>query len=228
MEGYGLLILLAVLGVVVGLLMRKIPSRKVQPPPVIVNRPAVLMLYAEYDDEAKAWSEEDKVIYEGVYKDFTIEGFSSIEALKSLLAERKYDLLHLLVRVDECGELDDPEGDMIKLAEIVALTAEKHVSYILLAAENKQECYLAATDHGMAPSANLVMTIERRKENFPTFMGTLFRLICKGETMPMAWNKLAPQIEGKDHKDAPCCMLSVGAANVILMEVQPYQRKSKK
>jgi hypothetical protein len=51
--------------------------------------------------------------------------------------------------------------------------------------------------------ANLVITLARNGPAFPQFFRALFTRMKRGSSMPSAWNRLAPQIPGKDHAGCP-------------------------
>ncbi len=50
-----------------------------------------------------------------------------------------------------------------------------------------------ALAEGGNPPVNLVMTLNRNGDNFGRFFRSLFQMMLKGVSMPMAWVKLAPQ-----------------------------------
>jgi len=67
---------------------------------------------------------------------------------------------------------------------------------VVFASENPVENYVAAFPPKQRigfVEPNLVLTLERKGENFVKFFGSLFGLMAKGRTMPMAWVKMAPQ-----------------------------------
>ena len=67
---------------------------------------------------------------------------------------------------------------------------------MVFASENPVDNYVAAFPAKQRTGfvePNLVLTLERKGENFVKFFGSLFSLMAQGRTMPMAWVKLAPQ-----------------------------------
>jgi hypothetical protein len=74
---------------------------------------------------------------------------------------------------------------------------------VVLASENAQEGILAATKEVGYGHANLAVTLDRKGNVFSSFYGRLFGAMAEGETMPVAWVQLAPQIPGSEHSDCP-------------------------
>ena len=67
---------------------------------------------------------------------------------------------------------------------------------MVFASDNPVENYVAAFPAEQRKGfvePSLVLTLERKGENFVKFFSSLFRLMAKGQTMPMAWVRLAPQ-----------------------------------
>jgi hypothetical protein len=83
------------------------------------------------------------------------------------------------------------------------LIRESGAAVVVVATENSPQSYIAAAKAHSFGRANLVMTIERRGVIFPTFFRQLFAEMKRGVSMPVAWNKLAPQIPGVDHSHCP-------------------------
>ena len=79
---------------------------------------------------------------------------------------------------------------------------------VLIATDNPPDSYMVAAKREAYGQANLVMTIERKGSAFPNFFEKLFQLMRQGMTMPVAWNELAPQIPGLEHKDCPGCIFA--------------------
>lgn len=75
-----------------------------------------------------------------------------------------------------------------------------------MASENDPDGYIAAAKNAGYGHANLVMTIGRDGTSFGIFFDRLFSAMKRGETMPAAWNRLAPQIPGYVHTEVPGTM----------------------
>jgi hypothetical protein len=80
------------------------------------------------------------------------------------------------------------------LREIIA---KSRAPIVVVATENSVESYIAASKRPGAGKANLVMALTRNGQIFPDFFKELFGMMHHGDTMPMAWVKLAPQIPGR-------------------------------
>ena len=73
----------------------------------------------------------------------------------------------------------------------------------VIATDNPGKNYIAATKRSSYGKANLVMTLNRKSDIFSQFFQRLFSEMKRGVSMPVAWNKLAPQIPGGAHTDCP-------------------------
>lgn len=74
---------------------------------------------------------------------------------------------------------------------------------VLVASENPADAYIKAGHVEAYGHANLVMTLDRKGAAFGVFFSRLFGDMLKGTSMPVAWERLAPQIPGEAHRDAP-------------------------
>ena len=63
---------------------------------------------------------------------------------------------------------------------------------------------------------NVVLTLDRKDQDFVNFLDRLFEQISKGETLPMAWHNIAPQIPGQEHKNIPETLAVMGAGSISL------------
>ena len=108
------------------------------------------------------------------------------------------DVLFLYCTIDDAGRVTESDRSLRDLIQATAATI------VVIASPNPAEnCFAAAKNptHGFA---NLVMTLDRGGSKFPRFFANLFkRMKEKGESMPVAWNELAPQYPGADHSDVP-------------------------
>jgi hypothetical protein len=64
---------------------------------------------------------------------------------------------------------------------------------------------------------NLVMTLKRKGSNFPSFLQQLLSRMACGDTMPVAWNDICPQIPRSDHPDASESVFFAGRGGVRLL-----------
>lgn len=86
---------------------------------------------------------------------------------------------------------------------------------VVVATENSAESYIAASKSTGLGKANLVMTMTRNGQIFPTFFKELFGMMHHGVTVPMAWVKLAPQIPGREQRNVPGTVCSMEVTHVL-------------
>jgi hypothetical protein len=130
------------------------------------------------------------------------------KAAQSTVGAPACDVLFVYARVQDSGVVDGSKGG---LREIIRDSGAK---IVVVATENTADAYIAGALKKPYGSANLVMTLERRGTRFPTFFARLFKMMFAGETMPVAWVKLAPQIPGVDHEDTPGTIFAAEAGQV--------------
>jgi hypothetical protein len=95
----------------------------------------------------------------------------------------------------------------------------------VVASENSPESYIAASKRPGLGRANLVMTLARRGNAFPSFFRSLFGAMKEGMTMPMAWVELAPQIPGQDHENCPGTIFACEAGHIAFgVSARPTHR----
>jgi hypothetical protein len=130
------------------------------------------------------------------------------KATQSTSAPPACDVLFIYARVQSSGVV---EGSQSGLREIIR---DSGALVVVVATENKLEAYIAGARKKLYGNANLVMTFERRGARFPAFFARLFKMMFDGETMPIAWVKLVPQIPGAEHEDAPGTIFAAEAGQV--------------
>jgi hypothetical protein len=74
---------------------------------------------------------------------------------------------------------------------------------VVVASENQAGAYIKAGHVEAYGRANLVMTLNRNGASFGTFYARLFGDMFKGTPMPVAWERLAPQIPGLAQSGVP-------------------------
>ena len=112
-------------------------------------------------------------------------------------APQSCDLLMLYARVNHDGTID---GSVQSLREIIRSSG---ASVVIIATDNPPDHYFEAVDETGYGQANLVLTIDRNGEAFDTFFEKLFDAMFHGETMPVAWNRLAPPVPEIRQERAP-------------------------
>jgi len=132
-------------------------------------------------------------------------------ATQSTVGPPACDVLFIYARVKDSGVVD---GSKSSLREIIRDSGAK---VVVVATENTANAYIAGARKRPYGSANLVMTLERRGTRFPAFFARLFKMMFDGETMPVAWVKLAPQIPGAEHEEAPGTIFAAEAGQVTFI-----------
>ena len=120
----------------------------------------------------------------------------------------KCDVLLLYCYIEPDGTIRDSTKG---LNEIIR---EAGASVAIVASDNDAKNYTAAAKGKNFGSVNLVLILDRRGEMFGEFFLKLFTAMKQGTSMPVAWNKLAPQIPRKDHPDCPASICVMGAGQV--------------
>jgi len=92
---------------------------------------------------------------------------------------------------------------------------KSHAPIVVVATENGVQPYIAAGKCPGAGKANLVMTLKRNGQIFPSFFKELFGMMHHGVTMPMAWVKLAPQIPGRENDNVPGTICAMEVTHVV-------------
>jgi hypothetical protein len=139
----------------------------------------------------------------------------SIQALLGRL-EQKYDIVHLLCYITANGTIADANGEEITGTELVQRCGDQNVKLLWSGSDNQPERYIKGFG-ARGKRLNLVTTLKRNGLNFPGFLQKLVSQMANGETMPVAWNALCPQIPGSNHPDAPESIFFAGRVGVRLL-----------
>jgi hypothetical protein len=157
----------------------------------------------------------DSEIYGRYYRATTITLLPSIQALLECL-EQRYDIVHLICDVTENGTIRDTNGHEITGTELIERCCDQNVKLLWSASDNPSERYIKGFG-ARGKRLNLVMTLKRKGPNFPSFLQKLLSQMAYGETMPVAWNDICPQIPRSDHPDAPESIFFAGRGGVRLL-----------
>ena len=157
----------------------------------------------------------DSEIYGRYYRATTAAVLPSIQALLGRL-EQKYDIVHLLCDVTANGTIADPNGEEITGTELIQRCCDQNVKLLWSGSDNQPERYIKGFG-ARGKRLNLVMTLKRKGLNFPGFLQKLVSQMANGETMPVAWNELCPQIPSSNHPDAPESIFFAGRGGVRLL-----------
>ena len=157
----------------------------------------------------------DSEIYGRYYRATTAAVLPSINALLGRL-EQKYDIVHLLCDVTANGTITDAKGEEITGTELIQRCCDLDLKLFWSGGDNSPDRYIKGFG-ARGKRINLVMTIKRKGPNFPGFLEKLVSKMANGETMPVAWNELCPQIPSSNHPDAPESIFFAGRAGVRLL-----------
>jgi hypothetical protein len=178
-----------------------------------VHGPKVLVcaLDNRFDDLRKG----DSGVYGRYYQATATAVVPSIQALLGRL-EQKYDIVHLLCDVSSNGTIKGAKGEEITGTELIQRCCDQNVKLLWAGSDNPPERYIKGFG-ARGKRLNLVMTLKRKGPNFPGFLQKLLSQMAYGDTMPVAWNDICPQIPGSDHPDAPESIFFAGRGGVRLL-----------
>src|SRR5215469_6868178 len=166
---------------------------------------------SRFDDLLK----EDSEIYGRYYRATTTAVLPSIQALLGRL-EQKFDIVHLIADVTEAGTIRDASGHEITGTELIQRCCDHEVKLLWAASDNPPERYIKGFG-ARGKHLNLVMTLKRKGPNFPSFLQKMLSRMAYGDTMPIVWNDICPQIPRSEHKDAPESIFFAGRGGVRLL-----------
>lgn len=108
-----------------------------------------------------------------------------------------------------------PNGELSGTKYAIRELVKAAGAYIaVIASENDVTAYSKTLGPRNDWGANIVMVVERKGDNFPSFFRNLFTAMFNGESMLMAWVKLAPQIPGHMHPNAPSALVAAEAGHI--------------
>jgi hypothetical protein len=192
-DGWGMMSLAALLvgvGLVVYLAMRSSGSPPRESPhgsPAIVIAAPTLGILNVVGEDARSALEADRRAFGGLFGRTT----------EATDAPPRCDVLLIYCQIGVDGRLKNTASS---LREVIRDSGAK---VVLVASENPADAYIKAGHVEAYGRANLVMTLDRKGAAFGTFFARLFGDMLKGTSMPVAWERLAPQIPGETHRDAP-------------------------
>jgi hypothetical protein len=157
----------------------------------------------------------DSEVYGRYYRATTAAILPSIRALLGRL-EQKCDIVHLLCDVSPSGTITDADGEEITGTELIQRCCDQNVKLLWIGSDNPPERYLKGFV-ARGKRLNLVMTLKRKGPNFPESLQKLLSQMAYGQTMPVAWNDLWPQIPRSNHPDAPESIFFAGRGGVRLL-----------
>jgi len=166
---------------------------------------------SRFDDLLKTDSE----VYGQYYRATSSPVLPSIQALLGRL-EEKFDIVHLIADVTEAGTIRDAGGQEIMGTELIQRCCDHDVKLLWAASDNPPERYINGFG-ARGKRLNLVMTLKRKGPNFSSFLQKMLSRTANGDTMPVAWNDICPQIPRSHHNDAPESIFFPGRGAVRLL-----------
>lgn len=156
----------------------------------------------------------DGAIYRHFYHSTTNFLFSSVQELTEALG-RQYDIVHLFCDVPATGIIADNAGNTIAGTELIQRCCDANVKLLWIASNNQPEGYIKNFG-ARGKRINLVMTIVRNDPKFSDFIEKLLFRMFYGDTMPIAWADLMPQVPGAVNTESPGCIFFAGRSGAKL------------
>ena len=169
-----------------------------------ISNPEILICSVGVDNELAGLIAQDRSIYQGHYENITECQAATVSDLVEFIGDKTFDIVHLLVDIEGDGTIEGVSG--IRLLEYLLKAGAK---LIILARSNS---YVFNADQ--LPKVNIVMTLDREGDKFVNFFKELFDLMAKGESLMMAWVKLAPQASGPWMEKLPSTIVVPGWGDV--------------
>lgn len=171
----------------------------------IVKNPKILLASIGADFETLFAT--DREIYQSHFSDITEHRAASVSDFLDFISGKTFDIVHLFADVKPNGTIQDASG-----YQFLESLSQAETKLVLFASDNTGESYIAFypkdNDRNIKPM-NAVMTLERKGDLFPEFFKSLFGFMASGDTMPLAWVKLAPQNPHIEH-NTPNTFFSAG------------------
>jgi hypothetical protein len=146
---------------------------------------------------------QDKTIYQP-YSNITEFKANNLSDLEAFLNGKTFDIAHLFVNFASEGTVEGQAG--IKLLQLLTKADTK---LAIFASGNPVEHYMAAfpaKQRKGVDNMHLMLTLDRKGDNFLNFFKGIFEQMAQGKSMPMAWVTLAPQHEGPWMEKMPECI----------------------
>jgi hypothetical protein len=147
----------------------------------------------------------DAAVYDRYFRHVSASGFGSVaELLRGI--DAGYDVVHLFGSLGPNGLIAADAA--LAGSDLISRCCERGVKLLWVARENSPEDYVAGLPAG-GKRVNLIMTI-RRNAGFEEFLSAILSRVSRGETLPHAWTKEAPQVPNGPHRDLPSCIFFAG------------------
>jgi len=151
---------------------------------------------------------EDEGAYRRYFDDTCTKIFEDVDSLMAELS-KGYEIVHLFAKVTEHGV----GSSTMTGTELIQKSVAFGTKLFWIASSNDGNSYIKQFKL-KGTGLNLVMTINRRGDKFPAFLRDLLGEMKSGASMPIAWNRIAPQIPNREHPDAPESIFFCGLGQV--------------
>ena len=172
---------------------------------VLNSKVLICSLGSAFDD----FLEKDADTYKRYFQNNTVLRLANANELMDALSG-EYDIVHVLASVSPEGYIGESQ---ITGTQLIQRSANLGTKLLWLATDNDPAGYIK----NFKPNGNklnLVMTIQRNGESFTNFLNNLLNGMQSGESMPVAWNNLCPQIPGHEHPDTPATIFFAGLGQI--------------
>lgn len=157
----------------------------------------------------------DGAIYGRFYRSTTKALFPTILDFTEAIRRQQYDIIHLFCHVPPTGIITDNDGNTLAGTELIQECSDDSVKLLWIASDNPPEGYIKNFG-ARGKRLNLVMTIVRNDPKFSDFLDKLLFRMSYGDTMPVAWADLVPQVPSLVSADSPGCIFFAGRGGVRL------------
>jgi hypothetical protein len=172
---------------------------------------AARVLICAFESHFEDLMKKDAEAYSYFYPRTTVTRFSGPDKLLEA-TEQGYDVVHLLCNVGPTGELANAT---VTGTDLIAQCCASSVKLLWIASDNEAGRYVRGFK-ARGKRLNLVMTIKRNGPGFSEFLAKLLSKMSCGDSMPVAWNDLCPQIPGASLNDAPESIFFAGRPGIRL------------
>ncbi|HAA12308.1 MAG TPA: hypothetical protein DCE41_11645 [Cytophagales bacterium] len=207
--------IITLLGIVVPIFwgLVKFLRRFVKPNIQVIENPRIGVFPFVGDELAQELLEQDQRVYLEHFKDGEVVLVKTPAELRERITEGYYDLVHLLIRVNADSRIGVGE-ETEPVVNLIYDLMDTKTSHVIFAQENDPEATILT--EGTEFSKNLVITINRNGEAFPTFFRQLYGLCIQGIPFGEAWVQLASQLPPTASMNRPDCLMLLNAPNKVL------------
>lgn len=180
----------------------------------VIEAPKIVLL--QVGTNAQQLLESDLNIYNEYYRTVSSTALKDVNELFQFVETASFDLFHVFVEISKDGYILDSFENKTTVATIANLMQSNGAKYIVFASNSPAQAYMNAGEY-LTHNANIVMTIDRRGDNFTKFFKKIFEKVSKGVPFPEAWHEIQPQGRTTVNECLPETIAVMGADNVVLL-----------